>query len=118
MLLAHVYLFDSKEIHTVNVRMNENSLSEQNHFKWDDTSFAKISYQKGTWHGIVQLTWGSPDFKKSLKVQLTWGSPVKISRNLSKCRLTMGKSPSPLLGALNVNPNKGLHTVEHFLEKP
>ena len=42
---AYGYLFDSEEIHTVNVPMNEISLSEQNHFKWDDTSIAKISYQ-------------------------------------------------------------------------
>ena len=72
--------------------MNESSLSEQNQFKKDDTT--------------------------NVTIQLTWGSPVKISRNISICRVTWGKSPSLSLGELNVNFSKGLHTVQYLLAVP
>ena len=49
----------------------------------------------------VNLGQSNQDFKKSLN-----------------CRITRGKSPSPTLGALNVNPDKGLHTVKHFQAVP
>ena len=52
-----------------------------------------------TCHYPAHLGQSSQDFKKSLK----------------KCRVTRGKSPSPSLGALNINLSEGLRTIKHFL---
>ena len=77
--------------------MNGSSPSEQNHFEWDETYNDKYSINKGALHVTIQAHLGksSQDSKKSLK----------------KYRITRGRSPSPLLGALNANPNKGLCTI-------
>ena len=80
--------------------MNESSLSKQSQFKWDDTSNEKSPINKGgmACHYLEHLGKSSQDSKKSLK----------------NCRVTRGKSPSPSLGELNVNPDKGLHTNKLF----
>ena len=84
--------------------MNKNSLNEQNHLKWEDISKKHISYKKGgmACHCPTHLGQSNQDSKKSLK----------------KCRITRGRSPSKSLGALNVNPNRGLRTIKHFLAVP
>ena len=45
-LFAYGYLFDNREIHN-EYPMNEIPLSEQNHFKKDDTSIDKSPINKG-----------------------------------------------------------------------
>ena len=55
-----------------------------------------------TYHYPAHLGQSSQDSKKSLK----------------GCRVTRGKSPYASLGALNINPDKGLRIVKHFLEVP
>ena len=37
---------------------------------------------------------------------------------MKKCRATRGKSPSPSLGALNINLGEGLRTIKHFQAVP
>ena len=84
--------------------MNQSSLSELNHFKWDDTSNNKSPIYKGgmTCYYLAHLGQSSQDSKKYLK----------------KCRVTRGRYPSPLLGALNANLSKRLRTIKHFLAVP
>ena len=71
------------------------SLQKGWHFHW------QISYQQGgmTCHYPAHLRKSGQDSKKSLK----------------NYRVTRGKSPSPSLGALNINLSEGLRTIKHFL---
>ena len=56
--------------------MNESPLSEQNHFKKDDTSINKSPINKRAWHVAIQLTWGSP-----VKVQQIFQSSVNLGQS-------------------------------------
>ena len=124
-LSAFGFLFDSDEFPTANVRRNENSLSEQNHFKNKRMTLPlRISYQQGAWHVAIQLTWGSlvkvqqifqssvnlgqssQDFKKSLNLQsnliqdsfiTTWGIRMSITKVI--------KIPSSPAGSYNHQQN-------------
>ena len=82
-------MFDSEEIHTTNVRRNENSPSEQNHFKRITLPTTSLLSTRGmTRHHPINLGQSSQGFNRSFKVQLTWGSPVKISTKSLNCRVT------------------------------
>ena len=91
-IIVCIWFFDSKEIHTANVRRNEKSLSEQNHFKRMTLPTKNLLSTRGmTWHHPVNLGQSSQGFNRSFKVQLTWGSPVKVSTNLSKSSVNSGQ---------------------------
>ena len=97
--------------------MNESSLSEQNHFKWDDTSIAKISYQHRGHNMALSNKPGAVQsrFQEISQSLVNLGQSSQDFKKTLNCRVARGKSPSPSLGTLNVNPNKGLHTVQHLI---
>ena len=102
-LFAFGYLFDSGEIHTMNIQWTKSlSVNKINSRRMTLPLTNLLSTGGMTCHYPAHLGQSNQDFQKSLK----------------KCRVTRGKSPSLSLGALNINLGEGLHTSKHFQAVP